>query len=319
MEEASALRSLPTVPWPISARTLVEGWSVAAPASLEEAAGAVHSAAAAIERVTPARRAIPIALATAPVVFGFIGALVAVPAMQRFTNPQSAEMIAWLGALADPRADSRLSDPGIRDAAERYVAERYRSVLADGSFWSMLRSDGNVNPLRQSAEDILARHPSVSADEMAQLSVTLAPEIEARRQLGASFEQNLGSVLPVMNMLFVTVALVITCIASMFSALVRPGGIATQTVGLGVVRRDGTEIGRVRSLVRALVVWAPVIAWFVYLVMSPKIQGFIPNPPDPTRGTLLVLGTMALGAFWTVLRTTRGPHDFVTDTWVVPR
>jgi DNA-directed RNA polymerase specialized sigma24 family protein len=49
------------------------------------------------------------------------------------------------------------------------------------------------------------------------------------------------------------------------------------------------------------------------------IQGFVPNPPNPTRGTLLVLGTMALGAIWTVVRTTRGPHDFVAGTWVVPR
>lgn len=319
VEEASALRSSPTTPWPISARALVNGWAAAPPASLEEAAGAVQSAAAAVERVTPARRAIPIALATAPVVFGFIATLVAVPAMQRFANPQNAEVLAWLGALTDPRTDDRLSDPAIRDAAERYVAERYRSVLADGSFWSMTTGQGNLNSLRQTAEDILARHPSVSTDEMAQLSVTLAPEIEARRQFSASFGEGLRSVLPVMSMLFVAAALVIAFVASMFSAVAMPGGIATQTVGLGVVRRDGREIGRVRSLVRTLVVWTPAIAWFVYLEMSPKIQGFVPNPPNPMRGALLVLGTMALGAIWTVVRTTRGPHDFVAGTWVVPR
>ena len=317
--EASALRSSPTTPWPISARALVNGWAAAPPASLEEAAGAVQSAAAAVERVTPARRAIPIALATGPVVFGFIATLVAVPAMQRLANPQNAEVFAWLGALTDSRTDPRLSDPAIRDAVERYVAEHYRSVLADRRFWSIATGQGNLNRLRQTAEDILARHPSVSADEMAQLSVTLAPEIEERRHFSAYVGEGVGSVLPVMSTLFVAGALFIAFVASMFSAIAMPGGIATQTVGLGVVRRDGREIGRVRSLVRALVVWTPAIAWFVYLEMSPKIQGFVPNPPNPMRGALFVLGTMAFGAIWTVVRTTRGPHDFVAGTWVVPR
>jgi eukaryotic-like serine/threonine-protein kinase len=318
-EEASTLRSSPTTPWPISARAVVNGWAAAPPASLEEAAGAVQSAAAAIERVTPARRAIPIALATAPVVFGFIATLVAVPAMQRLANPQNAEVFAWLGALIDPHTDSRVSDPAIRNAVERYVAERYRSVLTDERFWSMTTGQGNLNRLRQTARDILARHPSVSADEMVQLSVTLAPEIEKRRQFSAYVGEGVGSVLPVMSTLFVAAALFVAFVASMFSAIAMPGGIATHTVGLGVVRRDGREIGRVRSLVRVLIVWTPAIAWFVYLVMSPKIQGFVPNPPNPMRGALLVLGTMALGAIWTVVRTTGGPHDFVAGTWVVPR
>lgn len=319
VEEASELRSSATTPWPISARALVNGWAAAPPASLAAAADAVQSAAAAVERVTPARRAIPIGLAAAPVVFGFITALVAAPAMQRLANPQYAEVFAWLGELNDQRTDSRLSDPAIRDAVERYVAGRYRSVLADGRFWSMTTGQGNTNRLRQTAEDILARHPSVSADEMAQLSVTLAPEIEERRQFSAYVGGGVESVLPVMSTLFVAGALFVAFVASMFSAIAVPGGIATQTVGLGVIRRDGGEIGRVRSFVRALVVWTPAIAWFVYLGMSPKVQGFVPNPPNPMRGAFLVLGTMALGAIWTVVRTTRGPHDFVAGTWVVPR
>ena len=318
-EEASALRPSATRAWPISARALVNGWAAAPPASLEEAAGAVQSAAAAVERVTPARRAVPIALATAPVAFGFLASLVAVPAMQRLSQPQTAEVFAWLGPLTDPRADVRLSDPAIRDAAERYVAERYRSVLTDGRVWSMMTSNGNGSVLRQKAEEILARYPSVSPEEMAQLSVTLAPQIEERRQFSAYVGAGVGSVLPVMGTLFVASALFVAFVASLFSAIAMPGGIATQTVGLGVVRRDGREIGRVRSLVRALVVWTPAIAWFVYLEMSPKIQGFVPNPPNPMRGALLVLGTMALGAIWTVVRTTRGPHDVVAGTWVVPR
>jgi hypothetical protein len=320
LEEASVLRAAPTMPWPISARALVDGWAATPPASLDEASRAVNSAATSVERVTPTLRAIPIALASVPVAFALVATLVAVPAMQRLMNPQNAEMLAWLGALSDPRTDDRLSDPALREAAERYVAERYRSVLADGRFWSMTtgQTKGNLNRLRQTAEDVLARHPSVSADEMARLSVTLAPDIEARRQFGTSFDA-FESMLPVMSMMLVALGLGVAFVASVFSAIAKPGGIAAQTVGLGVVTRDGREIGRGRSLQRALVVWAPAVAWFVYLAMSPKIQGFVPNPPNPARGPLLVLGTMALGTIWTVVRTTRGPHDFLAGTWVVPR
>jgi hypothetical protein len=297
----------------------VDGWAAVPPASLEQAAGALNAAAAAIERVTPGRRAIPIGFATVPVAFAFIATLVAVPAMQRLMTPQNAEMFAWLAALSDPRQDERLSDPALRDAAERYVAERYRSVLADGRVWSMMGGgQGNMNRLRQTAEDILARHPSVSSDEMAQLTVTLAPDIEARRQFATNFDA-IASTVPVMSTLFVALGLLVAFVASMLSAGAMPGGIATQTVGLGVVRRDGRAIGRGRSIVRAIVVWAPAIAWFVYLAMSPRIQGFVPNPPNPMRGAILVLGTMALGAIWTIVRATRGPHDFVARTWVVPR
>src|SRR4029079_4456956 len=101
---------------------------------LGEAAGAVSAAAAAVERGTPARRAIPVALETARVVVGVLGALVAVPAMQRLSQPQTAEVFAWLGPLTDPRADVRLSDPAIRNAAARDVAGRYRSGLTEGPF-----------------------------------------------------------------------------------------------------------------------------------------------------------------------------------------
>jgi hypothetical protein len=239
--------------------------------------------------------------------------------MQRIMNPQNAEMLAWLSALSNPRRDDRLSDPVLRDA--RTVCGRTLSIRARGR--RVLVNDhgpdkGNLNRLRQTAEDILARHPSVSTAAMAHLSVALAPDIEGRRQFSASFDA-LESMLPVMNMMLVALGVGVAFVANIVSAIAKPGGIAAHTVGLGVVTREGREIGRGRSLLRALVVWAPAIAWFVYLAMSPKVQGFVPNPPNPTRGTLLVLGTMALGAIWTVVRTTRGPHDFVAGMWVVRR
>jgi hypothetical protein len=71
--------------------------------------------------------------------------------------------------------------------------------------------------------------------------------------------------------------------------------------------------------VRTLVAGLPAIAWLTYLAASPKVQGFVPTPPNPLTATLVTVAVLALGHAWTVLRRTRGPHDVLTGTWVVPR
>jgi hypothetical protein len=70
---------------------------------------------------------------------------------------------------------------------------------------------------------------------------------------------------------------------------------------------------------RTLVAGTPAIAWLTYLALSPKVQGFVPTPPSPLTATLVAVGVLALGHAWTVVRRTRGPHDVLTGTWVVPR
>jgi uncharacterized RDD family membrane protein YckC len=63
----------------------------------------------------------------------------------------------------------------------------------------------------------------------------------------------------------------------------------------------------------------PGIVWFVYLAFSPKVQGWVPNPSRPLTAALVTVGVLAIGLVWTVVRRTRGPHDLLTGTWVVPR
>jgi hypothetical protein len=106
---------------------------------------------------------------------------------------------------------------------------------------------------------------------------------------------------------------------SVVSSLVVPGGAFTRMLGHAVVKSDGTEIGRALSLVRVLVAWAPVITWFLYLAASPRVQGFVPTPPNPLLGAMLTIAAMAIGAVLTIARPARGPHDWLLGTWVVPR
>ena len=98
-----------------------------------------------------------------------------------------------------------------------------------------------------------------------------------------------------------------------------PGGLFTRMLGHAMVRGNGHEIRRMMSLMRVLVAWAPAIAWLLYLASSPKVQGFVPTPPNPLLGTVLTLTALGIGAIVTIVRPERGPHDWLLGTWVVPR
>ena len=115
------------------------------------------------------------------------------------------------------------------------------------------------------------------------------------------------------------IALLPVLLLSVLSSLVVPGGIFTRMLGHAVVRHDGREIGRALSLTRVLVAWAPAIAWGLYLASMPRVQGFVPTPPDPLLGTIITLIALGIGAMLTIARPSRGPHDWLLGTWVVPR
>ena len=80
----------------------------------------------------------------------------------------------------------------------------------------------------------------------------------------------------------VALSLLLMLLLSIVSSLIVPGGLFTRMLGHAVVTRDGAEIGRMLSLARVLVAWAPAIAWLLYLATSPKVQGFVPTPPNPS-------------------------------------
>ena len=80
------------------------------------------------------------------------------------------------------------------------------------------------------------------------------------------------------------IALLPMLLLSILSSLLVPGGVFTRMLGHAVVKSDGREIGRTLSLVRVLVAWTPAIAWLLYLAACPRVQGFVPTPPNPLLG-----------------------------------
>jgi hypothetical protein len=171
--------------------------------------------------------------------------------------------------------------------------------------------------LRKTADGVAARHPSVTKEELANATTTIAPELERRRQRTRG--QNFGDLAPIIIMTVIAMALLLLLLLSVVSSLIVPGGLFTRMLGHAVVTRNGTEIGRMLSIARVLVAWSPAIAWLLYLAASPKVQGFVPTPPNPMLGTLLTLAALSLGAILTIVRPSRGPHDWLLGTRVVPR
>jgi hypothetical protein len=107
-------------------------------------------------------------------------------------------------------------------------------------------------------------------------------------------------------------------VVSLLSALIVPGGLVARLIGLAVVRRDGREIGRLRSFGRAVLMWLPGLIWIAWVVMSPRADASAPSANTVPR-LLLLFGVFAAGIVWTLANPARGPHDHAAGTWVVPR
>jgi uncharacterized RDD family membrane protein YckC len=305
---------------PLSARAFLERWSGPPLPTVADARAALLAMISAPSHVHWWRRALPGALAGAPLALMLVVSVAMLPALERFGSSETSAMMNLLGALKSTRlpADNPLREPAVRAAAEVAVAGRYGHLIRDESFWN----SGVVRELapdyRPLAEGILAKHPDVTAEELAGAEVVL----KAARSRGPERGRRERSAAEVGGVIISTLtagALALGLIVCVISSLLVPGGLVLRQVGLATVMRSGREITRVRSLMRTLVAGMPAFAWLAYLAVSPKVQGFVPTPTNPLTATLVTVGVLAVGHAWTVVGRTRGPHDLLTGTWVVPR
>jgi hypothetical protein len=176
-----------------------------------------------------------------------------------------------------------------------------------------------VDGMRRKAAEIAARYPAVPPEDLARATAIVAPQIQEVADWHANFpgggEALRGIV--VNGFAFIPALLSIAC--GLVSVLAVPGGLVTRALGHGVVRRDGREIGRVRSAARLLIAWSPVIAWMAYFgnPMFGELRAMSPATAYAAGGLALML--VAGGAVWTIAVPGRGPHDRIAGTWVVPR
>jgi uncharacterized RDD family membrane protein YckC len=289
-------------------------------ATLADARATLAAMAGSPDRVQWWRRALPGALAATPVLMMLLIGFVIIPALQRFSSSDTIGMMNLLGALKSTTlaANNPLRQPEVRAAAEVAIAGRYAPLIRDESFWSAGVVRGLAPDYRPLAEDILARHPDVSAEELAAAEAVLK-EARERRQDRRRPQQSALGLAGVIISTVTAAALALVLLLCVISSLLVPGGVVSRNLGLATVTRSGREVTRLRSLLRVLVAGLPAIVWLTYLALSPKVQGFVPTPPNPIVSTLITVSVLALGLLWTVVRRTRGPHDLLAGTWVVPR
>jgi hypothetical protein len=305
---------------PLSACRLLRRWSREAPRSLEEAHAQLREAAAAPERVSRWRRAVPIAMAAAPLLFIGLSALAVLPNMGVLVlTPEHREVMGLLRALrTDVRPDRTAQSPEYRFAIETYLAGQHGALLRDTRFWSSQVMQSGDNPeLRRLASDIATRYPSVTTEELARSRETIRPTLDRVRP---SQKLGVASAGVIVVSLIVAMGTLVALFCSIVSSIAVPGGVATRLIGLAVVTRDGNEIGRGRSLARTLIAWAPLLVWLLLLPAGDqRFMGFGPPSPLPELAISFAFGAMIAGVVWTIAAVNRGLHDRITGTSVVPR
>jgi hypothetical protein len=306
---------------PLSAREMLEQWASADVPALSAARASVSEMSRSSDHVVWWRRALPGALAAAPVALMLLVSALLIPALGRFTSSDTGQMMNLLGALRSTTLPNNnpFHRPEVREAAEVLIAGRYSDMIGDEDFWA----SGIVSQLapdyRAQAQQILARHPGVTREQVATAEATLAAAREERRVPGARRETRVVEMGAVVISFVTAGALAIVFVCLLISASAVPGGIVSRHLGLATVTRSGREISRMRSVVRALVASIPALVWFAYLAQSPRVQGFVPTPQHGLLATGLAVGLLAAGVVWTIVGRTRGPHDILLGTWVVPR
>jgi hypothetical protein len=127
------------------------------------------------DRVHWWRRALPGALASAPVGLMLVVSIAIIPALQAFSDSDTNAMLNLLGALKSTTlpAGSPMREPAVRAAAEVAIAGRYAQRIRDEEFWNAGVVRSLVPDYRALAEDILARHPKVSAEQLAAAEVVM--------------------------------------------------------------------------------------------------------------------------------------------------
>jgi uncharacterized RDD family membrane protein YckC len=302
-------------PVPLKARSTILGWSGPDAPALEQAHEDVREFSSVPDRVSKWRRAVPIALAFSPFLLIAFSMVIVLPG---FTRNEEISRLFGLFTATNPAVQSRMANPVYRTAVERYLAGQYGSSFRDDTFWNNpATQSAGLKPFRELAAEITARHPSVSSEEVAQAAATIAVDLERiKSKWGPNAEFRIA--LAVVSMLLMVVVGL-----SLISAAILPGGVTMRMLGLAAVRRDGMEIGHIRSVIRAFMAWFPTIvfSWFVFVVIISSSR------PDEafTLSTMQWLGlgvTLILpviGAIWTITHPTRGLHDRVMRTWVVPR
>jgi eukaryotic-like serine/threonine-protein kinase len=302
---------------PLSSATLLNRLSSEAPPALADVKAELLHLASIPSRPSRIRRALPIVMATMPVAVPILAVTVMLP---NYARSFQGELLMWMTWITESGADAKFTTQEQRTAAEQYVAAHFGSQLTSDEFWNAQAPQMEFFVgMRRRAAEIAARYPAVSPDDLARASAIVAPQIQEVADWRANFPAGGEALRGFVASGFASIPVLLSIACGLISVLAVPGGLVTRALRHAVVRRDGREIGRVRSAVRLLIAWSPVIAWMAYVgnPMFGELRAMSPAAAYVVGG--LALMSVAAGAVWTIAVPGRGPHDRIAGTWVVPR
>ena len=300
---------------PLSATTLLSRLASGTPPALADVKTELLRLTSIPSRPSRIRRAVPIVMAAVPVAIPILAVTVMLP-----TGAQNSEILMWMTWITESGADAEFKTQEQRTAAEQYLAAHFGSQLTSEEFWNIEAPRlGPLVSMREMAEEIAARYPAVSPDELARASAIVAPQIQEVAAWRANFPGGREALRGFIASGFASIPVFLSIACGLISVLAVPGGLITRALRHAVVKRDGHEIGRLRSAVRFLIAWSPAIASMGYIgnPMFGELRAMSPAVAYAIGG--LALMSVAAGAVWTIAVPGRGPHDRIAGTWVVPR
>jgi hypothetical protein len=297
---------------PLSASSLLADWSEGRTGSFDAARARLIDAVRAPEQIPRFQRALPILLASVPILLLVAGSVVALQTVRAFADSDNIHVVRLLSVIPD-------SPPETRTALEIYLAGRYRTKLADDGFWNSLVMRGNLAELREPARQLLAAHPVVSEADMERVAPVVEPELaRAESWYDDTVRPGLALAGSTIVAALAGVALIFVVISTIVSNVIVRGGVVFRLLGLAVVTRTGRQAGRARSILRVLVAWSPALIWMVSLGTSP-VDRITAGQTSTVVGLGVALSVMAFGSAWSIFNRHRGPHDWISGTRVVPR
>jgi eukaryotic-like serine/threonine-protein kinase len=296
-------------PLPASAASFLRRLAAPPPLAIDDVAAALEGLVVRPHTLTRRWRLLPIALCTIPPLL--VGAQVF---FLNVTRPQALAMIpedvrvaaACLRALGGAQRGDPSLGGDMRQALEVILAGRYRHMLEDPRVFR--RGSAWLGPVAEDAAlrtRILRSYPTVDAAQLARAE-RIAASIVASGQRIPERASTLGIFSHVMRwvlMYFAGAGLIM-------SLLFRRTFL--HLVGLEVVA-DGRPASRARLFVRATLLWSPVLV-AAAIQLSRTTPGLVQD-----RVSLAALLVMVIGATVAIASPSRGVHDRLTGTWVVPR
>ncbi|MEQ1858672.1 MAG: protein kinase [Chthoniobacteraceae bacterium] len=202
------------------------------------------------------------------------------------------------------------------EPAETFIAGRFGPLVKNPEVWSAFYAVSTVPAeQRERAERIVNKFdPPPSADAMTAARAGLGGAIDADGELniGKRFGEVSHGPDTALWIAMPFGGFIWTALFSVVAALFFRGGLLMRSLGIAVVRRDGSDASRWRLLWRAFVAWSWMpLGVFVAALLVPALK-------SPTAFGLVGAVVVCL-VVYSAARCKRSLPDLLAGTWLVPR